>query len=74
VVALERRIQFAQQGGRALVLRADDDAVRAHEVLDRRALLRNSGLETTLKGIFLFLSFKAFEMASETLSAVPPAP
>ena len=40
VVAHERRIDRAQRGDRALVLRADHDAVRLHEVVDGRAFLQ----------------------------------
>ena len=40
VVALERRVDGAHRGDRALVVGADDDAVGPHEILDRRALLQ----------------------------------
>ena len=40
VVALERRVDGAHRGDRALVVGADHDAVGPHEVLDRRALLQ----------------------------------
>src|SRR3546814_4511426 len=43
-VALERRIELAQQRDRALVLGADDDAVGAHEILHRRAFLEEFGI------------------------------
>jgi hypothetical protein len=53
VVALERRVQLAQQRGRALILRTDDDAVRAHEILDRRALLQELRIGDDTEGYFL---------------------
>ena len=40
VVALERRVDGAHRGDRALVVGADHDAVGPHEVLDRRAFLQ----------------------------------
>ena len=40
VIALERRIHGPQQRNRALVVRADHDAIRAHEVLHRGAFLQ----------------------------------
>ena len=40
VVALERRVDGAHRGDRALVVGADDDAVGPHEIVDRRALLQ----------------------------------
>jgi len=44
VVALNRRIDRAHDLLRALVGHADDDAVRPHEVLDRRAFLQKFGI------------------------------
>jgi hypothetical protein len=42
--AVEGRIQGAHQQGRLLVVGADDDAVRLHEVLDRRTFLQELGV------------------------------
>jgi hypothetical protein len=44
VVAHERSVQRAQRLDRAVVARADDDAIRPHEVLDRRAFLEELGV------------------------------
>ena len=50
----------------ALVLGADDDAVRLHEVVDRRALLQELGVADDAEGMRGLAS-----MASRTFSAVP---
>ncbi len=44
VAAHERGVDGAQLRDRALVVGADDDAVRPHEVLDRRAFLQELGV------------------------------
>ena len=56
---------------RLLAVRADDDAVRLHEILDRRAFLQNSGLLTTSTGISRPRLPSSSRMAARTLSAVP---
>jgi hypothetical protein len=43
-VSIERGIECAQQLAGARIVRADDDAVRAHEVFDRGAFLQELGI------------------------------
>ena len=72
VIALERRIQRAHQLGRALVVAADDDAVRAHEVLDRRAFLEELGVGDDAEGdVDAARASSSSAIASRTRSAVP---
>jgi hypothetical protein len=66
--ALERGVERSHDPDRLGIVGAHDHAVRAHEILDGRPSLRNSGFETGEES-----RPRAFGACRATLSAVPPA-
>ena len=72
VVALERRVDRAQQCDGALVVGTDDDAVGPHEVLDGRAFLQELGIRGDRERDVDAARVRVpSAMASRTWSAVP---
>ena len=71
-VALKRRVDGAQQRDRTLVVGADDDAVRSHEVLDGGAFLQKLriGDDSERQSSFPRAASSA-AIVSRTRSAVP---
>jgi len=70
-VALERRVQLAQQSGGALAVGADHDAVGFHEVFHRRALLEELRVGRHVNSIATPRFASSSCRAAFTLSAVP---
>ena len=65
--AHERRVELRHHAARVRRLRAEHDAVRLHEVVDRASpSFRNSGLLHTWKG-----NFASFAISAATLAALP---
>jgi hypothetical protein len=58
VVAVERRVQALERRHRRRVVGTDDDAVRAHAVLDRSALLQEFGIGHHVEGDGLAARFE----------------
>ena len=73
VVALEGRVELAHELDGALVVGADDDAVRAHEVVDGGAFLEEFRVGDDGERCRRRAFASSSAMAARTLSAVPRA-